>query len=74
MNDTSPAAAALQASIHRKLDGADRLRLAFDMSVTVRELALTRLRRDHPTWSRSQLEREVLRYAFSAGPLPPPLR
>lgn len=74
LKDTSPAAAALQTSIHRRLTGADRLRLALEMSIAARELALTRLRRQHPDWSESDLKRELLRYAFLSTPLPPPLR
>jgi hypothetical protein len=44
------------------------------MSVVARELALVRLRRDHPQWSTSQLSRELLRLAFLPDPLPEALR
>jgi hypothetical protein len=75
-HDTSPEAAAIQASIHRKLTGAQRLQLAVDMSQLAREFALSRLRHEHPDWTDAQLRRELLRYAFlsSGTPLPPPLR
>lgn len=74
MNDTSPEAAALQASIQRRLTGVERLRLALEMSYAARELALARLRREHPEWSDWELKRELLRYAFGSAPLPPLLR
>ena len=48
MNDTSKAAAALQLSIYRKLTGSQRLAIAFDLSETVRNLALARLRTTAP--------------------------
>jgi hypothetical protein len=54
-------AAALQASIQRRLTGVDRLGLALEMSLTARELSRTRLRPDHPDWSEAQLTRELLR-------------
>lgn len=74
MTDTSPEAAALQISIQRSLTGAARLRLALEMSYAARELALARLRREHPDWSDRELERELLRYAFGSAPLPAALR
>jgi hypothetical protein len=74
VTNTSPEAAALQISIQRKMTGAERLRLALEMSYAVRELALARLRRDHPDWSEWELKRELLRYAFGSEPLPAPLR
>lgn len=70
MSDTSRAAAALQASIHRRLTGSQRLRVALDMSLAARELSLTRLRRQHPDWSELDLKRELLRYAFLPAALP----
>jgi hypothetical protein len=75
-HDTSPEAAVIQASIHRRLTGAQRLQIAVEMSQLAREFALTRLRNVHPDWSDAQLKRELLRYSFlSTGtPLPPPLR
>jgi len=73
VRDTTPMAAALQASIHRRLTGVDRLGLALEMSLTARELSRTRLRREHPDWSEAQLTRELLRYAFLSTPTPTPL-
>lgn len=72
--DTSSTADAVQIGALRKLSGAERLAIAVDMSLTVRELALARLRRERPGASRRELLRELLRMAFAPGTLPPPLR
>jgi hypothetical protein len=79
MDDTSPAAEEIQARIHRRMSGPERLMLAFEMSESARELALARLRRAHPDWTDHELRRELLRYAFLAvdgapAELPVPLR
>jgi hypothetical protein len=74
MSDTTPKAAAVQAAVHRKLSGVQRLMTALEMSIMVRELSAARLRRDHPEWSERELERELLRYAFGRMSLPEPLR
>jgi hypothetical protein len=74
VSDTSPEAAQIQASIHRRMTGEERLRLAVEMSVAARELTLARLRAQHPDWSDRELKRELLRYAFGSAPLPEPLR
>jgi hypothetical protein len=73
LSDTSPEAAAIQADIIRKMTGVQRLDLAMKMSLFARELALTRLRTEHPDWSEWELKRELLRYAFGSEPWPPPL-
>ena len=74
MRDTSPEAIAIQARIHRSLSGAERLRLAFEMSLAARALSLARLQGAHPEWSEAELRRELLRYAYSKNPLPPALK
>ena len=74
MSDTSPAAQAIQDEIHRRMSGEERFKLAFDMSLMVREFAWARLRKEHPEWNEWELKRETLRYAFGSTPLPPPLR
>lgn len=73
MSDTSREAAAIQFEIIRKMTGAQRLDLAIEMSMFARELALTRLRSEHPGWSDWELKRELLRYTFGSEPWPPPL-
>jgi hypothetical protein len=74
MSDTSPEAAAIQAAIHRRMTGEQRLALAVEMSLFARELATARLRQQHPDWSEWELKRELLRYAFEGQPLPPILQ
>ena len=74
MSDTSPEAAEIQAGIHRRMTGAERMRLAVEMSMTARELALAHLRAEHPDWSDRELKRELLRHAFGSAPLPELLR
>lgn len=69
-NDTSPEAASMQARVHRKLDGAQRFRIALDMSLTARAFTLARLRRAHSDWSERELLLEVVRIAFLPGEPP----
>jgi hypothetical protein len=68
--DTSETAAALQYQILRRLTGAERLRLASEMTVAARALSMARLRHQHPGWSDADLKRELLRYAFLPDPPP----
>jgi hypothetical protein len=70
MSDTSPEAQAIQDEIHRRMTGEERLKLAFEMSMTVRNLALSRLRKEHPDWTEWEFKRELLRYAFGNEPWP----
>jgi len=72
--DTTPELEALQREIQRRLGGPSRLRLALDMSVAARALTLARLRRRHPDYSGPDLKKALLRQAFAADALPPPLR
>lgn len=74
MSDTSPAAQAIQDDIYRRMTGPERLALAMEMSLAVREMTWSRLRSQHPDWTEWELKRETLRYAFGSSPLPPPLR
>lgn len=73
MRDTTPAVQAIQDDIHRRMTGAERLNLAFEMSEMARGFALARLRKENPDWSDWELKRELLRYAFGSEPWPPPL-
>lgn len=70
MSDTGGAAEELQFSVYRRMTGAERLRIALDLTAAVRGLALARLRKEHPAWSEDDLKRELIRYAFL--PEPPP--
>ena len=62
--DTSAEAAAVQARIHRSLSGSQRLLIALQMSETVRELAFSRLRMEHPECEESDIRRMFLRSQF----------
>ena len=70
MTDTTPAAAALQTSVQRRLTGVERLQIAVDMSLLARGLADARLRREHPEWTSAEVSKELLRAAFSPEELP----
>jgi len=54
----------LQLDIQRRLTGAERLRLAFEMSDLARELYRARLRQQHPDWTDEQVTREIVRSSF----------
>lgn len=70
LTDTNPEVLEVQLSVYRKMSGAQRMLLAFEMSTFARDLARARIRRSHPEWEESQVTRELLRYAFSPEPLP----
>ncbi len=72
MHDTSEAAAAIRLEIQRRLTGADRLRIALDLSQIARDLSTARLRQQHPDWSDADLKRELVRYAFLSVLAPRP--
>ena len=72
--DTTIEADALQRQIWRRLGGPSRLRLALDMSVAARALALARLRDRHPDYSELDLKKALLRLTFATDTLPPPLQ
>lgn len=74
ITDTSPEAAAIQLEILRKMTGEQRMMLAYEMSMFVRELAKEGVRRRHPDWCEAQIDREWLRLAFFPEPLPAGLR
>jgi hypothetical protein len=73
ISDTSAAAQAVQLEIHRSMSGAQRLLLAFEMSLFARDLCRERIRHEHPEWTEAQIARELLRLAFLPNPLPPGL-
>ena len=74
ITDTSPEAQAIQLDIYKKMSGEQRLILALEMSVFVRDLAKVRIRKEHPEWPESEVTREILRMAFFPGPIPDFLR
>jgi hypothetical protein len=74
INDTSPEIEAMQIKIIRSMTVEQRLLLALDISLTVRELRKAGLRNQNPEWSEKELMREIHREAFLPGPLPPWIR
>lgn len=44
MRDTSAQAAEVQASIYRRMSGSERVHLAYEISMTAREFAASRIR------------------------------
>jgi len=70
LTDTSRTAQAIQIEIQRSMSGEQRLRLAVEMSLFARELNRERIRREHPDWTETQIDRELLRLAFLPAPLP----
>ena len=74
MTDTIPAAQSLQQQIQRAMTGEQRVLLAWEMSLFVRQLQAARVRQEHPQWSDAEVGRELLRLAFLPAPLPPRLR
>jgi hypothetical protein len=70
LSDTSPDALEMQAAIFRRMTVEQRLRLAMEMSQATREMALSRIRSDHPDWTDWQVKREFLRLTFLPAPLP----
>jgi hypothetical protein len=68
--DTTPEIEAMQIKIARSMSVEQRLELAFEMSMTCRELMRAGVRHQHPDWSEAQVAREVHRRAFSPQPLP----
>ena len=63
-------ASEIQRSILRRMSGAERLRLAFEMSDLARELCRSRIRQQHPDWTEAEVTREMVRSAFSPQPSP----
>lgn len=72
--DTSLPAHVLQIKVQSAMSGEQRLLLAFEMSLFARELAKTRIRREHPQWPETRVVRELTRLAFLPVPLPAQLR
>src|SRR5580692_2365163 len=54
----------------RNSAGDDRLLVALEMSLFARELAMERIRREHPAWPETQVTRELIRLAFLPKPMP----
>ena len=57
--DTSERAAEIQIEIIRRKTGAERLRMALDLSNLTWRLAFARIRRKHPDYSEREIVREI---------------
>ena len=68
--DTNAVARAIQAKIFRGMSTAERLRLALEISESLRHVALAGLRQRHPELSGDELSRELLRIMHGFAPQP----
>jgi hypothetical protein len=80
-DDTSPEVEALLIAGYQRMTPAERLERACDLSLAVRQLALARLRSEHPHASERELrlrlaaltiDPETMRRAFDWPPTPAP--
>ncbi len=60
MHDTTPEARKVQTAVYRRLGGARRVEIAFELSELVRDLARARIRRQHPLFDDRAVEDELL--------------
>jgi Rv0078B-related antitoxin len=74
MTDTSAEAQAVQTRVLRAKTGAERMRLALEMSDFARALSMARIRCDHPGWSSREILGELIRETFLPEEAPEPLR
>ncbi len=56
------------------MTGEQRLLMALEMSIFVRDLQKARIRQEHPEWSDIEVTHELFRLAFQPGPVPARLR
>ena len=69
-SDTTPEAAAVQQDIFRHLTTEQRLRMALEMSESMREIALAGLRSRRPDLTADELSRELIRIMYGFLPQP----
>lgn len=74
MIDTRDIARQLQDDAISRMTGAERLQLSCEMSDLTRELALTRIRQDHPDWDPDRQVAEFVRVTVPANSVPPQFR
>ena len=67
-SDTSRIAAAIQEEIFRRMTPAERLRLALEMSDSMRNVALAGLRARQPELTADELSRELMRIMYGFVP------
>ncbi len=70
ISDTSPEIEAMQIKIIRSMTAEQRLLLALDMSLMVREIRKAGLRDQHPDWSEKEVMLQIHREAFLPDALP----
>ena len=68
--DTNTEAAAIQEGIFRRMVTARRLRLALEMSESMRNVARSGLRSRQPELNADELSRELLRIMYRFAPQP----
>lgn len=68
--DTNQEAATIQEGIFRRMTTAQRLRLALEMSESLRNIALAGLRSRQPELNVDELSRELLRIMYGFAPQP----
>lgn len=74
MGDTRAEAIEVQDAVIRRLSGAERLRLAMEMSDAVRDMVLARIRREHPDWGEPEVLAGFMRETIPPDALPTHLR
>jgi DUF1365 family protein len=67
-SDTSPKAATIQQDVFRQMTPAARLRLALEMSESMRNVALAGLRARRPELTADELSRELMRVMYGFVP------
>ena len=67
-SDTSPKAAAIQQEVFRRMTSAERLRLALEMSESMRNVARAGLRARHPELNANELSQELMRVMYGFVP------
>ena len=67
-SDTNPQVATIQEGIFRRLTTAQRLRLALEMSESLRNIALAGLRSRQPELNPAELSRELLALMYGFVP------
>lgn len=68
VSDTHPEAARVQQEIFRRMTTAERLRMALEMSDSMRNVALAGLRSRRPELNEAELSRELLRIMYGFTP------
>ncbi len=68
MLDTTPEAAAAQAAVYRRMSGEEKVRIALEMTETVRHLAMTRIAEQHPGFTPAQIREQLIWELYGVRP------